>query len=367
MPHHFTIGVEEEFLLLDADSRAPLPDAARILPRAEQELGDQIHPELQLSQLETSTRVCETLDELRDELIRLRRGLAAVAERAGAVIGSAGTHPFADCSLESRITPKEAYLRLARDYQQLAREQLVCGCHVHVGIADEEEAIQVLNRVRPWLSVVLALAANSPFWMGADTGYASYRTEIWRRWPTAGTPEVFDSRADFDRLVETLEMTRSIDAPARLYWDIRPSAKFATLEFRIADACLTVDESVMVAGLVRGLVGTASAQIAAGEPPPRPRSELLQAATWTAARHGVDGDLLDVLGERAAPAREVVASLLAAIRPALERTGDLERINGLVNGVLENGTGAARQRRAFFTTGDMSAVMDLIVSETVPG
>lgn len=362
----FTVGVEEEYLVVDPESGAPLPDAGRLLQRAGDELGGRVHPELQLAQLEVSTGVCARLSEVRAELTRLRRGLAAVASSEGAAIAAAGTHPFAHWT-EGRITPTDAYLKLERDYQQLAREQLICGCHVHVGIDDPEGAIQVLNRLRPWLSPLVALAANSPFWMGTDTGYASYRTEVWRRWPMAGTPEVFESRADYDRLLEDLLATRSIDAPARVYFDVRPSARFPTLELRVTDVCLTVDEAVMIAGLVRGMARAAHAQALSGEPLPVVRSELLRAATWRAARHGVDDELVDALTARAAPAGDVVASLLAFARPALEDAGDWDDVSALVERTLAAGTGAARQRRAYERAGSLRDVVDLVVAETHGG
>ena len=360
---NFTLGVEEEYLIIDPTSRAPLPDAERLLEPARQELGQAVHAELQLSQLEVSTDVCTGLGDVRAELTRLRRGLAAVAARNGAAIAASGTHPFASWR-DGRITPTEAYLQLERDYQQLAREQLICGCHVHVGIEDPEEAIQVLNRVRPWLSPLVALAANSPFWMGTDTGYASYRTEVWRRWPMAGTPEPFEDRADYDRLIEMLLATGSVDAPPRLYFDVRPSARFATLEFRVTDVCLTVDDAVMVAGLIRGVARAAHAQALSGLPVPAIRPELLRAATWRAARHGVGSELLDVVGARAAPAGEVVAAAVAFARTALDEAGDWEEISTLVDRALGGANGAARQRQAFSRAGSLEDVVDFVVAET---
>ncbi len=236
----FTVGVEEEFLLVDGESHRLRPWAEEVLSHAQRAVGgeEQVDREFKLSQLETGTPVCKTLDELGDEIARLRASVSAAAERVGAHIAAAGTHPFSHWREEgSEVTPEESYLGLERDYQRLAREKIICGCHVHVGVADPEAAIQVLNRVRPWLPAVLALSVNSPFWLGEDTGYASFRTEIWRRWPTAGTPEPFASRSEYDRLVDVLLRTGSIDDPARTQWDVRPSPRFLTLEFRITDVC----------------------------------------------------------------------------------------------------------------------------------
>ena len=361
----FTLGVEEEYLVVDAESGAPRLDGDRLLAAARAELGDQVQPELQVAQLEIGTAVCSTLDEVRHGLCRLRGRLADAVGREGAAIAASGTHPAASWR-DGRITPKDAYLRLERDYQQLAREQLICGCHVHVGIADAEDAIVVLNRVRPWLSTLVALAANSPFWMGTDTGYASFRTEVWRRWPTAGTPGTFADRAEYDGLVADLLATGSIDAPARLYFDVRPSARYPTLEFRVTDVCLSVDEAVMVAGLIRALCRTCLLDAAAGRPEPNVRTELVRAATWRAARHGLDADLLDAAARTTAPAADVVAGLLAFVRDALEDAGEWDEISSLVNRTLAHGTGAARQRRAFAADGRLEDVVDLLVAETAP-
>ncbi|HYX44610.1 MAG TPA: YbdK family carboxylate-amine ligase, partial [Acidimicrobiales bacterium] len=245
-------------------------------------------------------------------------------------------------------------------------EQVVCGCHVLVGLSDRDVAIDVLNRVRPWLAPILALAANSPYWQGEDTGYASFRTEIWRRWPTSGTPEPFASRGEYERLVEELLATGAIDAPARIYWDVRPSARFETLEFRVTDACLSVVETVMVAGLVRGLVRAAWQEATAGEPPLAPRAELLRAATWRAARFGIEGELIDLGVCRSVPARDLVDTLAARLRPALEELGDWDEVSALVDVVFGRGTAATRQRRAFARAGRLEDVVDLLLAETVP-
>jgi carboxylate-amine ligase len=362
----FTVGVEEEFLLVDPDSRRLVPAADRVVSAAADRGEGDLSQELQLSQVETGTAVCENLSQLRSELVRLRRVSADAAERVGYRIAAAGTHPISVVE-GSRLTPEPAYLRLERDYQLVAREQVVCGCHVHVGISDREVAIDVLNRVRPWLAPVLALAANSPYWQGEDTGYASFRTEIWRRWPMSGTPEPFTSRADYERLVEELLATGAIDAPARIYWDVRPSARFETLEFRVTDACLTVDETVMVAGLVRGLVRSAWEESRADEPPLVPRGELLRAATWRAARFGIDGELVDLGTCRSVPARELVDTLTARLRPALEELGDWDEVSAQVDTVFGRGTAATRQRRAFARAGHLEDVVDLLLAETVAG
>ena len=313
--------------------------------------------------VETNTPVCLSLAEVRDALRSTRRALIGAAEREGLRIAAAGTHPFSHWR-DQAVTPKTRYHNLAEDYRQVFREEVVFGCHVHVGIEDREAAIQTMNRVRPWLPVLLALSGSSPFWLGADTGYASYRTEVWNRWPMAGMPQPFASRAEYDRLVETLEATGSIREPTKLYWDVRPSSQFETLEFRVADVLPRVEEAVMVAGLVRALAHTCHDAAVRGEPAPSPRPELLRAAKWRAARHGIDAELVDVLAGRARPAAELVEGFLEAIRPGLEAAGDLEEVTELVRATIARGTGAARQREAFQRTQSLESVVDLVISET---
>jgi carboxylate-amine ligase len=362
----FDIGVEEEYFLIDPLTRALAPAVERVLPRARDILGDSVATEMQQVQIEVGTDVCMTLAEVRAELDRLRTGVASAAVSAGTMIAASGTHPFSDWRA-SDLTPKESYLQLGRDYGQIAREQLVCGCHVHVGMPGREETIGILNRVRPWLSPIRALAVNSPFWAGSDTGYAGYRHAVWMRWPMAGTPDEFASWEDYEDLVRTLEDTGSIDDPARIYWEVRPSAKFATLEFRVTDVCMTVDETVMVAGLIRALARACHVDLLNGVPSPSVRPELMQAATWRAARYGVEGDLVDVVERRSLPAEKMVAGLLDFVGPALDEFGEREEVSSLVDATLRDGTGAVRQRRAFARAGRPEDVVDYIVEQTNPG
>lgn len=361
-----TMGVEEEFFLVDAQTGTLRPWAGRVLAEAHRDLGDHdIEPELQRWQVETGTGVCGTLAEVRAELVRLRRDLASVAESAGCRIVAAGTHPLASAS-DRAITPKKRYLRMAERFGALAGDQLVCGCHVHVGITDREVAVQAMNHARPWLSPLLALSANSPFWMGEDTSYASYRNQVWSRWPTAGPPERFASRAEYDSVMEALVASGVILDLGMVYLDVRPSAQFDTLEFRVADVGLTVDDAVLLAGLTRALARTAVEAAVRGDPAPDVRQELLRVAHWRAARSGLSGDLVDVAARAPVRAADLVHALLARVRPALQAHGDLEEVTALVAQTLGRGTGAARQRAAYKRRGDLADVVALLTAETVP-
>ncbi len=362
----FSIGVEEEYQIVDPLTRELRPRAARVLPGAQETAGDDVTNELYLSQIEIGTPVCRTLADVRAQLVRLRGAVIEAARRDGSRIAAAGTHPFSHWDRQV-LTPKSRYYDLAHDFQQLTREQIICGCHVHVGISDREAAVQVMNRVRPWLSVILALSSNSPFWLGVDSGYASYRTHIFGRFPMTGTPHPFASRAEFDDLVAALTATKMIEDGSFLYWDARPSSHVETLEFRAADVCMTIDEAVMIAGLVRALARACHAHWVSGEATPSVRPELLRAATWRASRFGLDGDLIDPVARRSLPAAERVTALLDFVRPGLTESGEWDEVSTLVHQTLSHGTGAKRQRDAFQQSGRIEDVVDLIVKETARG
>jgi len=362
----FTIGVEEEYQIVDPRTRQLRPRAGRVLDRAKEAVGEEVSNELYLSQIEIGTPVCRSLAEVRAELVRLRRELIAAAGRAGCAIAAAGTHPTSRWQ-DQALTPKDRYRGIAEDYQQLAREQIIFGCHVHVGIADREAAIQVMNRARPWLAPMIALSANSPFWQGVDTGYASYRTELFQRFPTVNTPFVLASRAEYDELIAALVATGMIEDASKIYWDVRPSSHFETLEFRVGDVCMTIDEAVMLAGLSRSLARTCLDRHRRGVEIVHVRPELLRAAKWHASRYGLDGELVDVAARRSVPAADQVDSFLAFLRPDLEAHGEWAEVAGLVRATIARGTGAARQRRAFGRAGRFEDVVDLIAAETAAG
>jgi glutamate---cysteine ligase / carboxylate-amine ligase len=363
----YTLGVEEEFQIIDPETRALCPGGEGVLRRARQTLGeDEVVPELRTSQIEALTPVCRTLSEVRAELLRLRRAVIEAAEGEGAWIAAASTHPFSHWQ-EQPITPKERYRRIVEREQQLAEEQVVFGFHVHVGLEDREAAVEAMNRARVWLAPLLALSANSPFWLGEDTGYASYRTQVWSRLPTTGPPAPFSSLAEHDALIEALVASGGAAEPTQVYWDIRLPEKLETVEVRVADVCTKVDEAVMLAGLSRALVRTCRERAEQREPYPKTRPELLRTAHWVASRHGLDAELVDIELERTVPAREVIEKLLAFTCPALEEDGDWEEVSALVRGTLRQGNGARRQRRAYERAGRLEDVVDMLIEETAQG
>ncbi|GCE22957.1 carboxylate-amine ligase [Dictyobacter kobayashii] len=362
----FTLGIEEEYLIVDAQTRELDSAAARILPRAQRTLGEQIQPELQLSQIESVSPVCQTLAEVRQSLIQQRRSLIDATAALGKHIAAAATHPFSHWN-NQQVHPKERYQSLLREFRQLAREQGIQGCHVHVGLSDPALSHAVFNRVRVWLAPLLALSANSPFWLGEDTGYSSFRTEIWMRWPLSGPPPTFASLEEYRELVQSLVAVKGIEDATKIYWDLRLSERYPTIEFRVADICLTIDEAVMIAGLARALVRTCYEQALQDTPIPAVHQELLRAAHWRAARYGLENELVDVNDRQVIPAHELVERLLTFVRPALEAEGDWDEVSAQVQQVLQQGNGASRQRAVYQTTGDMQAVVDYIISETARG
>lgn len=362
----FTIGVEEEFQIIDPQTYALDPGVEHILPQVRAVLGEAAQYELILSQVEIATPICRTLAEVRAALAHQRRALIGAAEQAGRKIAAAGTHPFSLWH-EQPITPKERYRLLVDDFQRLIKEQVIFGCHVHVGLSDRETALEVMNRARLWLSPLLALSANSPFSEGADTKYSSFRTGLWWTSPLSGPPPFFSSRSDHDAFVQSLVTTRSVEDASRIYWDIRLPERYKTIEFRVMDVCMTIDEALMVAGLIRALVRTCHEEARRNASVPSMRSELLRVANWRAARYGLESELIDVLAGRTVPASELVERFLAFLRPALEAEGDWERISGLVARTLSLGNGATRQRAIFRRAGSVKDVVQYIIDETARG
>jgi carboxylate-amine ligase len=361
-----TLGVEEEFLVVDKASGALVSRADQVLVHAEPALGNAVAAELNLCQIEVGTPVCTTLAEVRSELTRLRRGLSSAAEQVGSRVAAVGAHPFGYWEDQRVDVRNDRYRRMEDAYQIVARQQVICGCHVHVGIADRELAIDTMNRVRPWLAVLLALSANSPYWRSLDTGYASYRHQVWQRWPTAGMPPRLRSYSEFQELVAQLQAIEAIEDPTFIYWYVRPSIRYPTLEFRSCDACLEVDHSLAIAGLVRALAWTCAHQALDGEPDGGPRREVLKAAMWRAGRYGLSADLVSPSAMETRPAAEVVGELLDHVKDGLEAHGDWDEVNELVGCILRRGNGASRQRAAYARRRDTHDVLNEVLAATVP-
>jgi glutamate---cysteine ligase / carboxylate-amine ligase len=357
-----TFGVEEEFHLVDPERRVPAEDAERVLAAAGAR-GLEVEPELQRSQIEVATNVCGTLAELRAQLVASRRDAAAAAADAGLAVVAAGSVP-APLDLTGQPYPRRRYERMVAEYAKVGRQQLVCAMQTQVGVDDREQAVAALPLVGAWPSVLLALSASSPYFDGEDTGYASYRAVLWSRWPSAGPPLAFGSAAEYDALVADLVASGTVSDPGMVYFDVRPSARYPTLEVRVCDAVPLLADAVTLAGLARALVLTALRAVDGTGPaftPPRP--ELVRGAHWRAARSALADVLVDPRGAAALPAREVVTALLEHVRPALDELGDWAEVSAGVESILLRGTSADRQRAA----ADPAGALDNLIEETRAG
>ena len=355
-----TLGVEEEFHVVDLTTRRLTARAPELLDV----LSNSYVAELQRCVVEMNSGVVYTLDGLRADLQSHRRVLVDAAARLGMGVVAAGAVPLS-VPAEMQVTQTDRYRQMLADYQLLAREQLICGTQVHVGVDDRDESVAVTNRVTPYLPTLLALSASSPFWAdGSDTGYASARTLVWQRWPTTGPAPSVSSAAEYDRLVDDLVASGVITDAGMVYFDVRPALGAPTLELRVCDSCPSVDTIVLIAGLFRALVEREVVAVRAGGPAVEVAPALGRAALWRAARSGLEGELVAISGPSSRPAAEVVTDLVRSLRPQLEAAGDWPMIIELTRQVLIGGTSAARQRRALRRRGRLTDVVDQLLAET---
>ncbi|MDH2430129.1 carboxylate--amine ligase/circularly permuted type 2 ATP-grasp protein [Sphaerisporangium sp. TRM90804] len=354
------VGVEEEFHVVDLETRHLVPRAGNLLNRLPNE---RFTEELQRSVVESNSRPYVRLEDLGHDLTALRRTVTEAADGLGLGIVAAGTVPLVDpAALE--ISPDARYEQMLEDYQLLTREQLICGAQVHVDVSDRDLAVEAAHRVAPWLPPLLALSASSPYWFGADSGYASYRTLVWQRWPTTGPVRRFSSAAEYDQMVADLVRSGVISDPGMIYFDVRPSRHLPTVELRMCDACPRVEDVVLLAGIFRALVLRELHDLEAGVPMQETRTEMVRAATWRSARSGLEGMLVDPVEGTAMPAGEVIRRMLTGLRPQLEATGDWELVTLLTEAALARGSSAARQRKLMQSGGTCVDVVDMLVAET---
>jgi glutamate---cysteine ligase / carboxylate-amine ligase len=350
-----TIGVEEEFHLVDPETGELVASARRLLA-ADSDAGV---AELRLSMIESASSVCESIDDLRRDLAERRRDLIAAAERAGVAVAACATVPDSGTG-RADIYPDPRYEWMREEYRVLVDEHQVCATQVQVGVPDRDMAVRLTAHLRPWLPVLLAMSGSSPLFQRIDTGYASYRSIVVSRWPTSGPPPMVADAAEYDEAVRELVDSGVIVDPGMIYFDVRPSARYPTLEIRVADSCPILDDVVLIAALARALVVTAADECG----PPGSIYPLLRAATWRAARSGLDGDLVHPLTGRPLPASAVVEALLSHVRPALERHGEWATAASLTSALLARGTSARRQREVLARDSRPRAVVEAVVAET---
>ncbi|HKS45501.1 MAG TPA: glutamate--cysteine ligase [Amycolatopsis sp.] len=351
-----TVGVEEEFLLVDPMGYLSLsgPEVVRAARDAE---GD-LQLELARCQVESATGICRSAGELVGQLQKLRARLAAEACRRGLRVLPTATPLLAETT-PPEISPTDRYRRMAAHFGAITSTGTTCGCHVHVGIPDRETAIAVSNHVRPWLPVLLALAANSPYNNGQDTRYCSWRHVLWSRWPSAGPPPIFASLDHYETVVTAMLRSEAMLDRGMIYWDIRLSERQPTLECRVSDVAVTAEEAALLGVLVRGLVGRALDSL--GAPPPRPPQEVLRANLWRAARDGLPGSCLHPVNGLLVPVDQQLTELVGHVRPALAAThDDLEFVLDRLDRTRTAGGGAQRQRAAFAKRKHLGDVIEML-------
>lgn len=364
------LGMEEELLLLDPATRQVVPAAPSVLKEFREHgsgrqraraATDELDQELFRHQLETRTDPVTSADEALAQLVAARRTAGEAARAAGLAIGACGIVPFGGD--RSAVSPNDRYRAMVDTFGEIARTGGTCGMHVHVDIDSDEEGVAVIDRIAPWLPTLVALAANSPYVEGRDSGYASWRAQVWSRWPSAGPTEQFGSVEGYRETCRMLLETGAARDPGMLYFDARLAQRQPTVEIRVCDVTTDPVDAVTVGVLVRALVETAARAWAGGEPLPPWRAEALRAAHWRASRYGMADTLVHPEHRELRPAGEVLAALVAWVEPALDEVGDLARVSAATERAI-SANGAARQRAAFERSGDVRGVVDDLVART---
>ncbi len=363
----FTLGVEEEYMVIDPETRELKSHLEfELLSRGQSVLEDKLKPEMHGSMLEIGTTVCRNTGELYTQLKEIRSIVRHLAGTNGLKIGAASTHPISHWA-EQEIYPDQRYYSIVEDMQLLARSLLIFGMHVHVGIENRETQINIMNGMRYFLPHILALTVNSPFWTGFETGLKSYRSKVFERFPRTNIPDPFQSWGEYEAYVNLLIKTHCIDNPKRIWWDIRPHPNFPTLEIRICDLPMTVDETAAIAALIQAIAAKLFALYRKNLSFRTYSRALIMENKWRAVRYGLDGKLIDFGKQKEKNTRDLIRELLMFVDDVVDDLGSREQIN-YINTILENGTGAARQLRVYQESGnDLKAVVDYIIQQTEIG
>jgi carboxylate-amine ligase len=358
----FTLGVEEEFQIVDPATWDLRSHVSELLVSGTTAFGDLIKPELHQSIVEVGTKICSNVAELAEEVIRTRQELAGAAERVGLRIAAAGTHPFADWK-DQVLSPGQRYENIVEELQQLARSLLIFGLHVHVGMPDQETAIELMNEARYFLPHLLALSTSSPFWMGRDTGLKSFRTTVFRRFPRTGIPSHFGSWGEYSNHVQLLTETHCIDDGKRIWWDLRPHPAFGTLEFRICDVPTRPRDTIAIAALAQAIIVKLYRLRSRNFGFRIYRRALIEENKWRAARWGIDGSLIDFGKRTEVPMRQLALELLEFVDDVVDDLGSRREVEH-VHAILRDGTSAERQAAVYQASGDLATVVKALVDET---
>ncbi|MBX7043934.1 MAG: carboxylate-amine ligase [Ignavibacteria bacterium] len=362
----YTLGIEEEFMIIDPETRELQSHVQAIFEEGKDLLKENFKPEMHASVIETGTNICANIQEARKEVSGLRSHLAALADQHGLKIASAGTHPFSHWR-DQAITDHPRYKEILREMQDAARANLIFGLHVHVGIANREIGIHIMNAARYFLPHIFAISTNSPFWLGRDTGFKSYRVKVFDKFPRTGIPDYFSSLAEYDNFINLLIKTNCIDNAKKVWWDVRTHPFFNTLEFRICDAQMRVDETIAIAALIQAVVVKLHKLIQQNLGFRIYRRALINENKWRAARYGIHGKLIDFGKQIEVPFTELVAELLEFIDDVVDELDSREEINYIFK-MLEHGTGADRQLKQWYNNGqDFKKLVDYIIEETNAG
>jgi carboxylate-amine ligase len=360
--HLLTLGVEEEYLLVDAVEPRGVELVEEVFDRLDDDLRESVQHEYNRSQIEVASPPQLELGDLFASMTRLRTGVAAAAERAGARLVAVGTGPAS--GPHTRVVDTPRFHRMRERFGDLSPGQGMNGMHVHVSIPDPESGVQILNHLRPWLPILQAATVNSPIFAGHDTGYASWRSVMWERWPSVGPTPYLENHEQYETLVSDLVSSGAMLDEGMLYWYARLSARYPTVEIRMGDVCPTLDDALLLAALARALVATVLHDVRAGTPAPNVPHPLLAAAHWRAAHDGLEGLNIDMATREPRPAWRLMRQLVDYVRPELERHGDLGMVTILLGRLRSAGTGAARQRAILAHHGSVSDVVDWLARAT---
>lgn len=360
-----TIGIEEEYQIIDPNTRELTSYISEMLDQGAVLFRDQVKPEFLQSQLEAGTNICRNIQEARLEVTRLRGIIAEIAQKNGRKIIAAGTHPFSRWQ-DQIVTDKDRYKTLLDTMQMLARRLLIFGMHVHIGIPDKDLRIDVMNQASYFMPHILALSTSSPFWFGRTTGLKSYRSIIFGDLPRTGVPEYFDSSEDYSRYINTLVKTGCIDEPTKIWWDIRPHPKFPTLEFRVCDCTTRVDEVIAIAALIQAVVAKLIELRRNNQTWRIYRRGLIEENRWRAIRDGVKGQLIDFGKQEQVPLKLLIEELIELLGDIPDRLGTRHEVE-YIKTIAEGGSSADRQLRKYQETGSMEAVVDMLAEETMMG
>jgi glutamate---cysteine ligase / carboxylate-amine ligase len=362
----FTIGIEEEYQTVDPETRDLRSHIhAEILEKGRMILQERVKAEMHQSVVEVGTSVCKNIKEAKAEVKKLRSNMVRLARENGLRLASAATHPFGDWRVQE-IHPDQRYKNIVEDMQLVARANLIFGLHVHVGIEDRETAIHMMNHARYFLPHLLALSTNSPFWLGMNTGLKSYRCKVFDKFPRTNIPDYFPSWGEYESFVNLLVQTKCIDNAKKIWWDIRPHPHFQTLEFRICDIPMRVEETLAIAALIQATVAKLYKLHAANQGFRLYRRALIMENKWRALRYGLDGKLIDFGKRIEVPVRDLIYEYLHFIDDVVDELRSRREIN-YIHKILEMGTGADRQLRVFKETGDLTKVVDFMITETETG